>query len=205
MLPDLQIALIQFFFITLMMTVLAALVWGGMPSEETHASRSRLRRALPFDPGLGPERLAALVLVYMAMVQVGATYISLPKFAEVDASSLLVDVIGLTCFGTLAINSTRWWTLLPASFQLIAVLSHFPRLPMPTELFGEFAYALMKSGATQGAILCVLVGIFQHQARIWNSGPYNYWRDPDFWRELARPTSRQPKIESSEAIKGVVA
>lgn len=203
MLPDLQIALVLLWYVTLIIMVVAALVWGGMPSEEALAQRSRLRWIFPFDSGLGPERLAALTACYMVAVQVGSTFVTMPVFDKVDIASLLVDIVGLACFVSLALSSRLLWTLWPASFQLLALLSHLPRAPMPEELFIGPAYALMKSGLTMFAMGAVVIGIALHQRKLLKTGPYSVWRDFEIWTEFSKPIPRQLHQPSSDALKGV--
>ena len=69
---EFQILMAAVSYPLLVATILAAAIWGGMPSpdkwsqRQQSGGRNRLRRWLPFDRGLGAERLAVLTLLYMA-------------------------------------------------------------------------------------------------------------------------------------------
>lgn len=201
--PNLQITLIQLFYGLFAFAAVSALIWGGMPKPGQYEKRSILRRLFPLDPGFGPERLAILIVIYMFFVQIASTFIFFPRYDQVDPGSLLVDVVGVIGFFALVRTSTSWWTVWPTAFQCLALLSHFPRQPLPIELFGEFAYGIMKSGLTLGAVIAVIIGIALHQRRLAKNGFYLFWRDQTLWHEFKYPMARQLRQDPASAIREV--
>ncbi len=196
MTTELQILMAAIFYPLLIATLIAALIWGGMPSPEKWSQRqqsglrNQLWRWLPFDRHLGPERLAALTLIYMATVQNVTYELMPPRYQTVDAASVLADIIGLIGLYAISRSSRSYWPLCAVALQGLTIGTHLVRLVIDAERIIGIAYSVLKSGPTLLVMLTILTATILHQIKLRKEGPYQQWRDPDLWEEFENPVAR---------------
>ncbi|WP_298471362.1 hypothetical protein [uncultured Erythrobacter sp.] len=167
-----------------------------MPSPEKWSQRqqsglrNQLWRWLPFDRHLGPERLAALTLIYMATVQNVTYELMPPRYQTVDAASVLADIIGLIGLYAISRSSRSYWPLCAVALQGLTIGTHLVRLVIDAERIIGIAYSVLKSGPTLLVMLTILTATILHQIKLRKEGPYQQWRDPDLWEEFENPVAR---------------
>ncbi len=131
--------------------------------------------ALAFWKGGKPERLGALVIVMMTVLQLGWRLFSQRYFNTVDVAAVVVDTVGVFGFGTLAVYAQRVWPIWAASLQVLSIASHFAR---EVDLHVEpLVYFVLRSGPTFLVLLVLLLGTILHQRRLRSSGQDPAWTD----------------------------
>lgn len=131
-----------------------------------------------------PERFGIVMLLIGFFVQATAYGVTKIQFETVDLASLLVDIINLVGFTAIALNAKRYWPLVAAALQLLAVLTHCARY---VELeITPLVYSIMRTLPTGGVIVLVIVGTAFHVARLkrWAEDPP--WVDWEMVREKSK-------------------
>ena len=103
-----------------------------------------------------------------AGIQFTTSFASLPAVIIAGAAGwetgqgalLLVDLIALAAFMTLALRSTAFWPLWVAGFHLDAVLTHFAKLIAPDTL--PKGYALLQGFWAYPLMAALVVGAWHH-------------------------------------------
>lgn len=125
--------------------------------------------------GGAPERMGALVIIAMAVVQAIVRYFSPSAFVRVDTNALISDFVGFVGFGYLAIEARRIWPLWAGALQLLSLSAHFARwadIGIP-----PLVYAVMRSGPTFGAAIVILIGTVLHLLRLRRLGSDPSWQN----------------------------
>lgn len=135
-----------------------------------------------------PERYAAAVFLFTVGLQFLLYQLSHPRLSEVDAVSLLTDLILVTGFSAIALNAKRIWPLWAAALQLLSLSSHFPRF-VDNEILAP-VYAIMSSSPTGVVLLLMIVGTVGHQRRLAKTGHDPDWVDWNHARELRHSAAR---------------
>ncbi|WP_188770112.1 hypothetical protein [Novosphingobium endophyticum] len=135
-----------------------------------------------------PERLGALVIVVMAVVQWIAILFDPSEFVSVDPASLITDAVGAVGFGILAVQARRIWPIWAASLQLLSLSAHFARwadIGVP-----PFVYALMRGAPTFLVLIALLLGTILHMMRLKRHGADPSWQD---WSRARAAYGRHPQ------------
>lgn len=120
-----------------------------------------------------PERYGIVMLLVGFFVQATAYGVTKVRFESVDPASLLVDLVNLVGFTAIALNAKRYWPLVAAALQLLAVLTHFARF---VELeITPLVYSVMRTLPTGGVIVLVIMGTAFHIVRL------KRWADDPAW------------------------
>lgn len=141
--------------------------------------------ALAIWQGGSPERLAALVILLMALLQFLGSSIFGRQFAVVDLVSLSVDVVGLVGMTAIAFFANRYWPLWTSAMQLLSCVSHLGR-----EISGKvepLVYAVLKTGPTFIVLIILLLGTLLHWRR-----QRKFAQDPS-WIASFRPPEWMPQ------------
>lgn len=140
------------FFIVLILSVVSALWKGGKP-----------------------ERIGALIILAMAVLQFGFLAVVPRYYRSVDLVSVLVDGVGLVGFGALAVYAHRIWPIWAASLQLLSLASHFSRGVDAN--VKPLVYVFMKSGPTFLVMIALLLGTILHCRRLRLAGSDRAWTE----------------------------
>lgn len=134
------------------LSILVALLWGG-----------------------SPERYGALALIEMTALKVLGLSLFDASFDAVDPIALIVDLVGLVCYVTIAVYSMRLWPLWAAALQAISLSTHLVR---DLEAYVRpQVYWIMKNYPTL-AICALLIGAtLLHRLRMKKGSASPFWRD----------------------------
>ncbi|MBO0749447.1 MAG: hypothetical protein J2O44_03315 [Porphyrobacter sp.] len=122
-----------------------------------------------------PERIGALIILAMAVLQFGFLAVVPRYYRTVDLVSVLVDTVGLVGFGALAVYAQRVWPIWAASLQLLSLTSHFSRGVDAN--VKPLAYVFMKSGPTFLVVIALLLGTIFHRRRLRAHGADRAWTE----------------------------
>lgn len=126
--------------------------------------------------GAGPERAAAMSIVLMyAMDPVyHAIWGNRTVYMQLNVGHLVIDVITMALLLPIALFANRRWTLLMASAQAVAVLSHFLRWISPD--MHPWVYAAFIRGPSYLQIALLFIGTERHRRRVMRIGNYPSWQ-----------------------------
>lgn len=121
--------------------------------------------AYAFVAGGGPERIGAAA--YLAGTE--ATHFALAphvghRWLQVETGVFIVDVITLLAFAVLALRSDRFWPIWVSALLGLAVLGHFARWWMGSEIVW-YAYAFVSTIWSYPILALIALGTWNHQHR----------------------------------------
>lgn len=131
--------------------------------------------SLAFLRGGEPEKIGALIILVMTVLQFGSLFFGPTAFHNVDLASLIVDVLGLAAFGAVAIYAMRVWPIWAASLQLLSLTSHFAR--NVDQSVEPLVYEVMATAPTFMVLLTLLLGTIFHRRRLHRCGADPSWKD----------------------------
>ena len=128
--------------------------------------------------GGGPELACASVLLsmpvadklYHAIAGEGAF------FTQIDVGHFAIDIVTAALFVAIALYANRIYPLCLASFQLVAVLSHFVR--EISETMAPLAYSIMIVAPSYLELFVIFAAIILHMRRSRKFGRVRDWRQP---------------------------
>lgn len=121
-----------------------------------------------------PERLGALIILQMTLLQFASLAFKPRVYSDIDLASAVIDLLGLVGFGVLATYAKRVWPIWAASLQLLSLISHFVR--QADREAEPMVYVAMKSGPTFLALLALLIGTLMHIRRSKRTSPGSPWK-----------------------------
>lgn len=126
--------------------------------------------------GGGPEKMCAGVLLAMFCLDrvYRAVFGSSVNLESADIWYAVLDAGVLVAFVAIALRANRFYPLLLAGFQLVAVKAHLVRELV--ESVSPIAYFILYVGPSYFQILIVGVGIGMHIRRSKRFGSYRDWR-----------------------------
>lgn len=134
--------------------------------------------------GGAPERYGAIAHLVLMALEVTALQFVRETFATADPTSLVVDVLVLLAYGSIALHANRLWPLWAASLSLLSVLSHFARWVQVA--IHPYAYVLLSTLPTAMSLLAMAIGTMNYHRRIKAGLPCPDWVD---WRAIGRRRS----------------
>lgn len=140
-----------------------------------------------------PEKLAVAIMVAAFSFQSACYALIPPRFLEIDAASLLTDLICLIGLGWLALNAKRAWPIWATALILVSTASHISRL-IHIEI-EPLVYSIMRTTPTGCVLLLIAAGTFAYRRRLKLNGEDSNWVD---WQDVTRKRfvpSRAPRLE----------
>lgn len=125
--------------------------------------------------GAGPERTAAAIMLLIFALDpiYHAIWGNLTVYMHLNVGHLSIDACAMALFLLVALRANRRWTILMASAQALAVLSHFLRFISPD--MNPFVYAAFSRVPSYLQILLLFVGTERHRRRQNRIGKYPSW------------------------------
>ena len=126
--------------------------------------------------GGAPERATAATLALMYVLDPAYHFIwgNLTIYQTVNIGHLAIDAIMMALLLPIALFANRRWTLLTASAQAVALLSHFLRSISPE--MNQWVYAAFIRGPSYLQIALLFIGTERHRRRVILMGSYPSWR-----------------------------
>jgi hypothetical protein len=91
--------------------------------------------------GGGPERIVSVSYIVALAGSATVGIVHMPGgFRAVPIQVFVVDVLLLVALSVIAIRANRWWPIVAAGCQLIAVLVHVVKLMQPTMIPNGYAF-----------------------------------------------------------------
>lgn len=126
--------------------------------------------------GGGPERSATAIM--FAMLVTDRVYHAMTgnsgSLLSTDAWHFSLDVAILVAFVVVGLRANRFYPLLLAGFQLVAVCAHIVR--GFAEAISPIAYYVMYVAPSYFQIIVIGIGIWAHRRRFERFGNYRDWR-----------------------------
>jgi hypothetical protein len=119
--------------------------------------------------GRGDERAAALICLVATVASVLVKYPLTRRFTGVETGVLIVDLVTLAAFTTIALRTNRFWPLWVAGFQLTSTFAHglkaihFGLLPQ--------VYAAAERFWVYPIFLAIVVGTWRTHRRVQRQRP----------------------------------
>ena len=128
--------------------------------------------------GGGPERACAATMLAMFVSSriYRAFFGALGDLWTADTWYFSLDVVVMVALLAIAMRANRFYPLLLAAFQLVAVCAHLVRSLVET--ISPIAYYIMYVGPSYFQLIIIGVGLWSHQRRIERHGSYRDWRRP---------------------------
>ena len=125
--------------------------------------------------GAGPEHSAAGTMLFIFTLDpiYHAIWGNLTVYKYLNVGHLVIDACAMALFLLIALRANRRWTILMASAQALAVLSHFLRFISPD--MNPFVYAAFSRVPSYLQIQLLLVGTERHRRRQKRIGNYPSW------------------------------
>jgi hypothetical protein len=126
--------------------------------------------------GAEPERAAAATMILMFAMDppYHAIWGNRTVYQELNIGHLVIDMITLAIFVPIALLANRRWTILMASAQAVAVLSHFLRWISPD--MHPWVYAGFIRVPSYLQIAFLFIGTERHRRRVKRIGNYPSWQ-----------------------------
>jgi hypothetical protein len=126
--------------------------------------------------GAGPERAAAAVIVLMFAMDppYHAIWGNRTVYRALNVGHLVIDLVTMALLLPIALFGNRRWTLVMASAQVVAVLSHFLR--WISDDMHPWVYAAFIRGPSYLQIALLYIGTERHRRREMRIGKYPSWR-----------------------------
>ena len=114
------------------------------------------------------ERLTAIICIVASIVSVLLRAPLHERYLGVEAGDLLVDLVVLSAFVAIALQSDRFWPLWVAGLQLTTSFSHFLRA-IDANLIPQ-AYAAAERFWSYPILIILAVAVWRHQQRVRQQG-----------------------------------
>jgi len=124
--------------------------------------------------GGGPERAGAAILFGAFLADEIYHMVAGPhQFLIFDPVELAIDLFSLVAFSALAVRANRFWPMVLAALQLMAVVGHFAA---SSELGMQRAYWAMTEPPVVLGVITLFFGLVAHLLRVRRLGTYPDWR-----------------------------
>jgi hypothetical protein len=137
------------FRVLFLLTIIAAMVWGGRT-----------------------ERGVAVLFVAVWAASQALRAMADTRYLGFETGQLIIDMIMLIGLLIVTLRSGHWWLICATSFQAVGVLGHLAKLVNP--VMSRMAYALMANISIYPAVIALAVGIWQHRRRVTGGGVGRY-------------------------------
>jgi hypothetical protein len=124
--------------------------------------------------GGGPERAGAAILFgTFLMDEIYHMAAGAHQFLIFDPVELAIDLFSLAAFSALAVRANRFWPMVLAALQLMAVVGH---LAASSELGMQRAYWAMTEPPVVLGVITLALGLAAHVLRVQRLGIYPDWQ-----------------------------
>ena len=126
--------------------------------------------------GGGPERFSAVTMALMFAIDplYHVLWGNFTVYKYLNIGHFAIDSAAMVALLTIALKANRRWTIVMASVQILAVLSHFLRFIMPE--MNPFVYAVFSRVPSYLQIVLLFLGAERHRRRVRRIGNYPSWQ-----------------------------
>jgi phosphoglycerol transferase MdoB-like AlkP superfamily enzyme len=96
------------------------------------------------------------------------------RFSVLDPGHFIIDILAWLAFFAIALRAQRFWILCVSSLQTISLIAHVAKLldysVHPT------AYGIMQVASSWPLLILLIIGTFNHRARLQQNGKDPSWK-----------------------------
>lgn len=123
--------------------------------------------------GGGPERAAAIVFIFMTISDPFVHALTPYNYAKLDPGHFIIDLMGWCALLVIALRAERLWPLWVSSLQTISLIAHITKYLDYS--IHPFVYAIMQVASSYPLLLLLILGTYNHQVRLQQSGNDRPW------------------------------
>jgi hypothetical protein len=121
-----------------------------------------------------PERAAAVVFILMTISDPFVHALTPLSYIKLDPGHFIIDFTGWVLLLAIALRANRFWPLWVSSLQTVSLIAHIAKLLDYS--IHPVGYAIMQVASSYPLLLILIIGTYNHEKRLRQSGSDRPWR-----------------------------